>query len=87
MELELAEGITLHFELEEYCEGERPSLDSPGEPEYFDFSWTIKIEDITCLDDFEEHGKTVAKVVEGTRIQELMTAEYVEQNQPEPDFD
>ena len=83
--IELESGIFLEFELEEYCPGEAPSRDCPGEGEMFAFDWKISIEDITFTDDIEAVSNDLAKINEGRDIQELMEEEYKKQNQPEPD--
>ena len=86
MELQLADGITLHFEFNQgdSSPAEKMTHDYPGCAEELVFDYEIKIDSIEYIDDLQDLIDNLIEVNDGDCIQKLMEKEFQEQNQPEP---
>ena len=89
MELQLADGITLHFEFNQgdSSPAEKMTHDYPGCAEELVFDSVIKIDDVEYTDDLETLRDSLTDIIEGRDLQEMMEEEFTENNAPEPDED
>lgn len=85
--LDLFDGVNFVFGLVGYSPEEKQDLYHPGCAEEFEFHYLLTFDSVDCVSELED----LAQEIEGLHskgedhLQELMVAEYKEQNQPEPE--